>query len=101
MLAWYNHIVYVALVLGMDEEKNDIHLDVMEKTPQNPPLYQWPALKDLLSVPKADVICTIDPPAPTGRSQRAFRLSKADRERHFQKIIPHLTIMIGQAQVHS
>ena len=83
VLAWYSGELYVGRVLEVDGE---IHVDFMVNTPKNPLTYQWPSQKDRLWMQRADILAKIDPPTPTGRSQRAFKLSEA-AERKLQGFV--------------
>ena len=43
-------------------------------------LYQWPAEEDRIWVNNKDILCKIDRPHATGKSQRMYRLKEKDSD---------------------
>ena len=79
----YSTKVYVGKVTEIDEE--EINVTFMESFGNVEGCYRWPTRPDELWVVGKDILATLTSPAPTGRSQRAFRLCPLDAE-----IISHL-----------
>ena len=79
----YSTKVCVGKITDIDEEESNV--TIMESFGNVEGCYRWPTRSDELWIVGKDILATLTPPAPTGSSQRAFRLCLLDAE-----IISHL-----------
>ena len=77
--AMHSSELCIGKILGKEEEK--VILQCMRRTPKNPKTYMWPSKEDTLLVKPTDIVSIVETPTATGRSKRAFALSKKDFKR--------------------
>lgn len=66
---------YVGKVIEVDDEEDEAYISFMTADKErNPPTYSWPSREDKVWIKFKDVLCKINPPAPTGKSKRCFKL---------------------------
>ena len=74
VIARYQGDIYVGKIIE-EEDDQEVHISFMEKTTTKTGVaYKWPHPVDELWVPLCDVVMSIAPPEPVGRSMRTFKL---------------------------
>ena len=75
--AKYDDRWYVGKILEINSDNGDALISFMD---QRKNLFKWPRVSDELSVTEDDILCSVHPPEPTGKSKHMFKLSDDDRE---------------------
>lgn len=85
--AVYENSPYIGKVVGMDA--TELEITYMESGSKVKNCLKWPVVEDKIWIPKANVICAVSEPQPTGKGKRLFKLSNADSQQvegHSEKL---------------
>ncbi len=65
----------IGLVLEVDNTDHTVNITFMEKKEQ---LFQWPRRNDIVWCKMGQILCSVQPPQPSGKSGRMLKLSQDD-----------------------
>ena len=69
---------YIGKVVDIDENEREVEIDFMESRKC---LFQWPRIPDLIWLKSKKILCQINAPVATGKSQRMFQMSNDDKDK--------------------
>ena len=66
---------YIGKLLQVDSADDEVEVSFMEQARN---MYRWPKRPDILWLKFSCILCSVQEPQPSGKSQRMVKLTKAD-----------------------
>ena len=85
--AKYDMSWYIGKIVDIDTEESDVEITFMEKRKQ---LFNWPRYPDKIWVKTNDILCALDSPVATGKSNRMYKISSKDEQRIVDSFEKHI-----------